>query len=473
VSKTKRGKAGIDPAADRDSAPTSDVLRFEVPYAASSPRLINPTLGLASLVPGPDPTASYTIDVTLLDSPDHRLIRCGVLLAHRVRDGLGEWYLSAHGWEPHLGGEQIEPMGQGDLPEHFADLVRPFRRIGPLGPVAALTAERRESMFQDVSGSRLARVRDERVTIRRGGLTTARFREVTVTPVGRGLDEAQRSFLTHTLTRLGASPVETFAPLVQRLGAPANGRSDYPAPRPLDDDGTVSGWSANLIATRLRAVIEADLSIRQGDATRVTSLLRAAGRLRGELAGLADLLDRTWLEDIDEELDWLLTTPAEDLAHRLRGERYLTLLEQLVTAARGPQIGAVAGERAKPALRSLLAEALEGLTARAHSASVEASNAEWQVLARALQKVLDVGSVSVHLNPKPVRRIRDRLLPLRELLTQCTGEELDGLVTTAYASSGAEAFELGRRYERELSDRLHHRRDWLDQWGRQSAKLSA
>lgn len=452
--------------------PQQGVLRFEVPYTAAAPRLINPAIGLASLMPSPQPRASYTIDVTLLDSPDHRLIRCGVLLAHRVCDGLGEWYLGAQGWGRPLDGEQIEPMGAGDLPERFADLVRPFRRIGPLGPVAALTAERRESVFTDVSGHALAGVRDEKVTIRRGGLTTARFREVTVRSIGLGLDEAQQTFLVDTLNMLGASQVEAFAPLVQRLGAPANGRSDYPAPRPLDADATVWAWLANLIATRLRALIEADLSIRQGDASQVTALARAAIRLRVELSGLADLLDRDWREDIDDDLRWLVGTPETDLPGRLRSERYLTLLEQLVTAARGPQIGDVARHQAKPALRELLTAAVERFAAHANAVSTSSPSTEWQALAGALHQVLDAGTVAAHLNPKAVRRVRDQLLPLRDQLADCTGVELDQLAVEAESLPGSEAFELGRRYQREVADRADTRLAWLGRWARQSAKLA-
>lgn len=484
MSKVKRTRqqpgAGDDPRATRateavdvgDAPATPDVLRFEVPYIASSPRLINPSIGLASLVPSRQPDATYVIDVTLLDSPDHRLIRCGVLLAHRVRDGLGEWYLSADGWSPHLSGEQTEPMGQGDLPERFADLVRPFRRIGPLGPVAALTADRRESVFTDVSGHPLATVRDEKVTIRRGGLTTARFREVTVSPIGAGLNDQQQGFLIERLTTLGASQVVRFAPLVQRLGAPANGRNDFPEPRPIDTDDSVSAWLANLIAARLRVIVAADLSIRGGDATHVPALVRSAARLRAELGGLADLLDRSWLADIDEELDWLVSTPEPDVPGRLRSEFYLTLLDHLVTAARGPQIGDLAGQRAKAALRDVVGDAVNRLSGRVQAVSAESPLADWQMLHEVMQQVLDAGVVAAHLNPKQVRRIRDRLLPLRDSLAACTGADLDDLAETARASSPDEAFALGREYERELAGRVGRRQAWLHGWARQSARLS-
>ena len=63
---------------------------YDMPYSAATPRLINPDLGLHHLVARIGHNAAYEISVTLLDAPDHRLIRSGVLLAHRVLDGRGE-----------------------------------------------------------------------------------------------------------------------------------------------------------------------------------------------------------------------------------------------------------------------------------------------------------------------------------------------------------------------------------------------
>ncbi len=176
MGKAKRRSAEARDVAEAEPvapAISTEPLRFEVPYTAGAARLINPGLRLASLMPDPARDASYTIDVTLLDAPDHRLIRSGIMLAHRVRDGLGEWYLGATGWQPYFPQEQTEPMGAGELPQRFADLVRPFRRIGALGPIAALSAERKASVLADATGRPLATLRDEKVTVRRGGLTTA------------------------------------------------------------------------------------------------------------------------------------------------------------------------------------------------------------------------------------------------------------------------------------------------------------
>ena len=75
---------------------------YDMPYSAATPRLINPDLGLHHLIARVGHNAAYEISVTLLDAPDHRLIRSGVLLAHRVFDGRGEWYITAPDWQPLL-----------------------------------------------------------------------------------------------------------------------------------------------------------------------------------------------------------------------------------------------------------------------------------------------------------------------------------------------------------------------------------
>ena len=183
---------------------------YEMPYSAATPRLINPDLGLHHLVARAGHNAAYEISVTLLDAPDHRLIRSGVLLAHRVLDGRGEWYITAPDWQPLLPTDRIELMGHADLPEELADMIRPLRRRATLGPVAALTCDRREFALRDDEGTTLALLRDDKVTVRRGGLTTARYREVLITPVGPGLNDEQAGWLDRSLAQVGATQVPRF-----------------------------------------------------------------------------------------------------------------------------------------------------------------------------------------------------------------------------------------------------------------------
>ena len=109
---------------------------------------------------------------------------------------------------------------------------------------------------------------------------------------------------------------------------------------------------SQLLALRLRRIVEADLAIRGGDLTAVGRLADEAARLRDELKGLSPVLDAEWVEDVYDELGWISLDSApsdpggrERLAGRLRSERYLTVLERLVGAVRAPKL---ADARAEP-----------------------------------------------------------------------------------------------------------------------------
>ena len=177
-------------------------------------------------------------------------------------------------------------MGHADLPEELADLLRPLRRRATLGPVAALNCDRREFALRDDHGTTLALLRDDKVTVRRGGLTTARYREVMITPVGPGITDEQAAWLDRAFIQAGATYVPRFPRLVVRLGAPATGPTDLPVPEPFDADVPFKKFVSQLLALRLRRIVEADLAIRGGDLTAVGRLADEAARLRDELEGL-------------------------------------------------------------------------------------------------------------------------------------------------------------------------------------------
>src|SRR4029450_3176672 len=269
------------PSTDGSSANPPGHRCYDVPYSPAAPRMINPDLGLHHLVARVGHNAAYEISVTLLDAPDHRLIRSGVLLAHGVRTGRATWYITAQDWQPLVPEDRIELMGHADLPEELADMIRPLRRRATLGPVAALTCDRREFALRDNEESTLALLRDDRVTVRRGGLTTARYREVLITPVGPGLNDEQLAWLERSLVQVGATQVPRFPRLVSRLGAPATGPTDVPVPGPFDAAASFKKFVSQLVALRLRQIVEADLAIRGGDLTAVDRLADQAGGLGG------------------------------------------------------------------------------------------------------------------------------------------------------------------------------------------------
>ncbi len=488
-----RRKKGAEPTAGRTDASTepdvgsSATLLFDLPFSATPPRMINPELGLPNLVSRQGHNAGYAIDITLLDAPDHRLIRSGVLLGHRVIDGRGEWYLGAPDWAPLLPGEQIEPMGQAEIPEDFADLVRPFRRRATLGPVAGLSMVRAEFSFRGAAGTTVALLRDDRVTVRRGGLTTARFREVMLTPVGPGLTAEQVEFLTTALGGIGATPVARFPRLVTRLGAPATGLTDFPIPPAVDGTSTFEAFVSALLAARLRELVEADLAVRTGASGAVVNLREVAAGLRTDLQGLAAVLEPLWSQDLQEELDWLVEQADAErselnsgtggagagLLTRLRGERYLTLLERLVTASRAPQVGDSALLPSRDVVEALVHSATERLVETVDRVRVDGPQGSWDEVAEAVTEVERAVAVAARLDARRVQKLRRRLGPAQDLLAEVSSRagRLGEVQRAGELLAGPEAFAAGRRYERELHHLDVAREAFLEAWPKVSARL--
>jgi hypothetical protein len=467
---------------DGPSTNSPDQRCYDMPYSAAAPRMINPDLGLHHLVARVGHNAAYEIAVTLLDAPDHRLIRSGVLLAHRVLDGRGEWYITAPDWEPLLPQDRIELMGHADLPEELADMIRPLRRRATLGPVAALICDRREFALRDEEGTTLALLRDDKVTVRRGGLTTARYREVLITPVGPGLTDEQVSFLDRALLQAGATYVPRFPRLVFRLGAPATGPTDLPVPGPFDAAASFKKFVSQLVALRLRQIVEADLAIRGGDLGAVDRLADQASRLRLELKGLSVVLDPEWVEDLYDELGWISlegdssnSNGHDRLTSRLRSERYLTVLERLVAAVRAPKLADQRSDPAGEVLAGLVSIAVTRMGRCADHLNVDSADEEWEEAWQEMGRLEWVVGVAGQVLPEEAALIQHQLLKPRQLLAEIHDDHRRELVTAEQVAKllPFQAFAAGRDFERESRRARRARREFVDVWAKTKKKLGA
>ncbi|ERF57378.1 hypothetical protein H639_06870, partial [Cutibacterium avidum TM16] len=77
---------------------STEPLYFELAWTAARPVPAD----LHTTVAAVGARRTIECEVTLLDSPDHRLLRSGIVIAHRVVDGLGEWYMDAPEWSSWL-----------------------------------------------------------------------------------------------------------------------------------------------------------------------------------------------------------------------------------------------------------------------------------------------------------------------------------------------------------------------------------
>lgn len=446
---------------------------FDLPFTATPARMDNAELGLARIVALVGREATFAAEVTVLDVADHRLIRSGIELAHRVIDGRGDWYLRAPDWQPLLPAERIEPFAAGDLPDDIADLVMPFRRRGALGPVAAISIERQTFEFRGPEADQpLACLQDDRVTIRRGGVTTARYREITLDGTD-SLTAEQQTWLSGAMIAAGGTRVDAFPELPVRLGTPATGLTDYPDPRSLDERSSFENFVEAVLAGRLLDLITADLSARCQDPDASDLVQSVAAGLRGELSGLASALDPDWLAELEEELGWLLSaldgagSDVDRVRSVLRRERYLRLLDLLVSGVRGPKVDQdVADLAAAETLTGLLADAVGKLIKEAGHLGPRSRPEEWSAAAVSAEEVARIDGLARMVVAKKDRRAARRLRAPIELLVQARthADTADEAQRQARFATPSDAFELGRSFQRHRQWQAESRDAFLDAW---------
>jgi hypothetical protein len=308
------------------------------------------------------------------------------------------------------------------------------------------------------------------VTVRRGGLTTARYREVMLTPVGPGLTDEQRAYVDRAFSSVGANRVPRFPRLATRLGAPATGPSDIPEPEPYDGTGSIRRFVSTVLARRLREIVRCDLAVSGGDtAARFRLGLEAAG-LRAELVALSGALEAEWTEDLVEDLDWLADAASSpQVADRLRSERYLSALERLVSAARTPRLTVPRSTPAAEALSGLLVQETARLRAAADPLTPVSGPGPWAEVRRRIAGLRRLAELADPVLPGTADLARRLRKAAQALDAVRTGEEharpdLAGL-------DAQQAFAAGQAYERAVQGDRQAREAFVRQWTKTARKL--
>ncbi|HKW69986.1 MAG TPA: CYTH and CHAD domain-containing protein [Candidatus Dormibacteraeota bacterium] len=337
------------------------------------------------------PPETVRMETVYYDTPDFRLARWGVSLRRRAGEG---WTLklapppSTPG-KPAAVLERDELTFQGGAtkpPEAALEVVRAYVRKSELIPVARLSTVRRRVRLVDATGTRVAEVVDDEVSVRDGRRVAARFREIEVeipstnggTDAGLGWD----TILTPLVTRLrvaGAGAPDPTPKHIRALGPRAIEPPEV-SPQPLPPGAPARDVIRNVLAESVAALLRHDPLVRSGRDPEAVHQARVATRkLRSNLRTFGPLLDPEWTEPLRSELGWLAmglgavrdrevllarlrerakSLPAGDqkaatallhlleleidelrkkLLADLRSQRYIDLLERLVDAAHSPQ----------------------------------------------------------------------------------------------------------------------------------------
>ena len=336
------------------------------------------------------PPETVRLETVYYDTPDLRLARWGVSLRHRAGEG---WTLKLAP-PPSTPGKPAAILERDELtfqgaakkpPEGAIEVVRAYVRKSELVPVARLSTVRRRVRLVDATGTRVAEVVDDEVSVRDGRRVAARFREIEVeVPSTNGADGQNGgadTIITPLVTRLrgaGAGAPDPTPKHIRALGPRAIEPPEV-SPEPLLPNAPAKDVIRHAIAESVAALLHHDPLVRTGRDPEAVHQARVATRkLRSHLRTFAPLLDVEWTEPLRSELGWLAmglgavrdrevlldrlrartkSLPANDqrsadsllhlleveidalrkkLIEDLDSQRYIDLLESMVAAAHSP-----------------------------------------------------------------------------------------------------------------------------------------
>jgi CHAD domain-containing protein len=360
--------------------------KFSVPAGFTLPDLS----GVHGLVATPAEVLRFP--TVYVDTEDLRLARWNCSLRHREGEG---WTLKLPPTSEGILLVRAEIVFEGSsrrIPPGAAELVRAYARGAELRPVVRLRTLRRRVEVVDDQDAPVAEIVDDEVSVMEAARVAARFREVELEVRDEAEPEAVDT-LVACLRDAGASPTDGMPKYRQALGARASGPPEVVVPE-LEEDASVSEVVRAAVAASVLRLLQHDAGVRLGeDLEDVHQARVATRRMRSDLRTFRDVVDPEWDATLREELGWLgaelgtvrdldvqlerlrgrvAALPEQDrpvgerfvemlaqqrasarehLLESMRSDRYVSLLDGLVAAAREPAM--VPGTSSAPAVMAL------------------------------------------------------------------------------------------------------------------------
>ena len=456
------------------------------------------------------PSETVRMETVYYDTPDLRLARWGVSLRRRAGEG---WTLklasppSAPG-KPGAVLERDELTFQGGPkpPEAALEIVRAYVRRSALVPVARLSTVRKRVRLVDPSGTRVAEVVDDEVSVRDGRRVAARFREIEVEASGEGSSDGVITPLVTKLRVAGAGAPDPTPKHIRALGPRAIEPPEV-SPEPLLPAPTARDVIKYALSDSIAALLHHDPFVRTSRDPEAVHQARVATReLRSNLRTFGPLLDVEWTEPLRSELGWIATSlgavrdrevlldrlrdrakslPANDnrsssaLLHILENDidglrknlktdldsqRYVDLLERLVDAAHSPATLPEADQPASsllPALATTPWRRLRSAVRQLHVTPTDAELHRIRILAKraryAAEAVAPVAGPDSAAFAKAAAKLQTIL-----------GEHQDSVTAQAWLRaakvSGRRAFVAGELIALERLAADESRRQWPTVW---------
>ncbi|ONH28657.1 CYTH and CHAD domain-containing protein [Pseudofrankia asymbiotica] len=386
--------------------PTRQHREVETKFDVDSTFVLPPLERVDEVTPAGAPT-EHRLDAVYYDTEDLRLARNKITLRRREGGHDAGWHLKLPAGG--AGRDEISrPLGAGTpdgsdsdstVPGDLADIVLATTRGRPLNPVARIQTVRRAVTLRDAAGRPRAEVADDTVRAQTLGAATtlSQWRELEVEALGDDLDVLPAT--ATVLLRAGARPATGPSKLARTLGTRVS-RPELPELGGDSGDGDAGPATAgevirSYLSTHTGALLAADARVRLDEPESVHDLRVAARRLRSTLRTFRALFDpeRTRrLEARLRDLNLLLNGARDgevqlerfsgqigELAERdvlgpvaarvqghlrsqqlrgreqaltwLRGDEYLTFLEDLITFVREPAYTPLGRRPAREVLR--------------------------------------------------------------------------------------------------------------------------
>ena len=452
-----------------------------------------------------------SLRATYYDTRDLRLIRWGITMRYRTGEG----------WTVKLPGDSSSELmsrhelhfdgGPRRLPVDALELLRAHTRRTPLEVVARMRTVRRPVELRDESGERVAEVEDDEVSVFDGRRVAERFRELEI-ELADGFDGD--ALLAATLERMQSQGATTAPPtpkLVRAVGPMALEPPEVHA-ADVDESSAAGDVVARAIARSVARFLRHDPGVVLGDDPEDVHQARVAlRRLRSDLRTFGPLLDEEWNAHLRSEARWLggllgevrdadvlhdalmreadalpyqdaaalramlvqLETARSEARTRLlaarRGDRFLDLCEEMVSAAQSPAFTELAAEPAIDVLPALVVRPWRRLRRAGRALDQQSPDDALHDLRIRTKRVRYAAEAIAPATGKRARRIAKAAARLQDVL----GAHQDATIAQEWlrraAASGAsagEAFAAGQAFARQARVAELTRRRWPRVWRR-------